>query len=79
MALKMTPLPLSTINAAMEGDIIALNTVTSHYQSYIRVLATRAVRDEYGNEYMCIDEPMRLRLEAKLMHSIITYFKVLPV
>ena len=33
----------------------------------------------YGNEYLYVDEDMRLRLETKLIHSIVTGFKVLPV
>jgi len=38
----------------------------------------RPLKDEYGNEYLCVDEDMRLRLEAKLVHSIVTGFKILP-
>ena len=34
---------------------------------------------DYGNEYLYVDEDMRLRLETKLIHSIVTGFKVLPV
>ena len=34
---------------------------------------------KYGNEYLYVDEDMRLRLETKLIHSIVTGFKVLPV
>ena len=30
-------------------------------------------------EYLYVDEDMRLRLETKLIHSIVTGFKVLPV
>ena len=58
------------------GDLAA---VVAHYQKYIRALATRPVKDEYGNEYLYVDEDMRLRLETKLIHSIVTGFKVLPV
>ena len=57
----------------------ALAAVVAHYQKYIRALATRPVKDEYGNEYLYVDEDMRLRLETKLIHSIVTSFKVLPV
>lgn len=35
--------------------------------------------DEYGNTYLYVDEDMCLRLETKLIHSIVTGFKVLPV
>ncbi|OUO31073.1 hypothetical protein B5F88_18250 [Flavonifractor sp. An306] len=41
---------------------------------------TRTTRKRsYGNEYLYVDEDMRLRLETKLIHSIVTGFKVLPV
>ena len=33
---------------------------------------------DYGNTYLYVDEDMRLRLETKLIHSIVTSFKVLP-
>ena len=70
---------LSVILAAVNGDEDALAAVVAHYQSYIRALATRPLKDDYGNTYLCVDEDMRLRLEAKLIHSIVTGFKVLPV
>ena len=65
------------ILAAVNGDEGALAAVVAHYQKYIRALATRPVKDEYGNEYLYVDEDMRLRLETKLIHSIVTGFKVL--
>ena len=61
-------LPLPVIQAAIEGDGEALASVLKHYQGYIRYLAMRSLKDEYGNEYLCVDEDMRLRLEAKLIH-----------
>ena len=70
------PIPLPVILAASEGDERALNAVLNHYKGYIRFLA---MRHEYGNEHLCVDEDMRLRLEAKLLYSIVTGFKVLPV
>lgn len=72
------PLPLSVILAAAEGDERALNAVLNHYRGYIRFLAMRPMKDEYGNEHLCVDEDMRLRLEARLLYSIVTGFKVLP-
>lgn len=71
-----TSLPIAVIMAAMEGDVEAIAIVLDHYKSYIRCLATRPLK-EFGNEYLCVDEDMRLRLEAKLIHSIITGFKIL--
>ena len=77
MARDMKALPLSVILAAMEGNEEALAAVLDHYKGYIRYLAMRPLKDEYGNEYLCVDEDMRLRLEAKLIHSIVTGFKIL--
>ena len=93
MAGRVKPIPVPVILAAVNGDEDApaasgravrgvaapLPAVVAHYQSYIRALATRPLKDDYGNTYLCVDEDMRLRLEAKLIHSIVTGFKVLPV
>ena len=79
MAGHVKPIPGPVILAAVSGDENALAAVVAHYQKYIRALATRPVKDEYGNEYLYVDEDMRLRLETKLIHSIVTSFKVLPV
>ena len=79
MAGQVKPIPASVILEAVSGDAEAIAVVVAHYQGYIRALATRPLKDDYGNEYLCVDEDMRLRLEAKLIYSIITGFKVLPV
>ena len=71
--------PVPVILAAVNGDEDALAAVVAHYQKYIRALATRPLKDEYGNTYLYVDEDMRLRLETKLIHSIVTGFKVQPV
>lgn len=78
MAGDMKTLPLPVIQAAIEGEGEALASIVKHYQGYIRFLAMRPLKDEYGNEYLCVDEDMRLRLEAKLIYSIITGFRILP-
>ena len=78
MAGRVTPIPVPVILAAVSGDAEAITAVVAHYQSYIRALATRPVKDVYGNEYLCVDEDMRLRLETRLIHGIMTGFKVLP-
>ena len=78
MAGDMKALSLPVILAAMEGDGEALAAVLNHYKGYIRFLAMRSLKDEYGNEYLCVDEDMRLRLETKLIHSIVTGFRILP-
>ena len=78
MAGRVKPIPMPVILAAISGDEIALAAVILHYQGYIRVLAMRPIKDVCGNEHLCVDESMRLRLEAKLICAIITGFKILP-
>lgn len=78
MTVETKSLPLPVILAAAEGDGGALAAVLQHYKGYIRYLAMRPLKDECGNEYLCVDEDMRLRLEAKLIHSIVTGFRILP-
>lgn len=79
MAGQVKPIPVPVILAAVHGDEDALTAVVAHYQNYIRALATRPLRDEHANEYLFIDDNMRLRLETKLIYSIVTTFVVLPV
>ena len=77
MSGRVKPIPMTVILSAMNGDAIALATVILHYRGYIRVLSMRALNDDFGNEHLCVDEGMRLRLEAKLIYAIITGFKIL--
>ena len=77
MSGRVKPIPMTVILSAISGDEIALATVILHYQVYIHVLAIRPLKDDYGNERLCVDEGMLLRLEAKLIYAIITGFKVL--
>ena len=77
MAGRVKPIPMPVILAAISGDEIALAAVVFHYRGYIQVLATRPLKDDYGNEHLCVDEDMQLRLEAKLIYAIITGFKIL--
>lgn len=79
MAGNIKTLPLPVLLTAMEGNEEALAIVIDHYKGYIRYLAMRPLKDEYGNEYLLVDEDMRLRLEIKLIHSIVTGFKILSL
>ena len=79
MAGQVKPIPVPVILAAVSGDTDAIAAVLAHYQNYIRALATRPLKDEYGNEYLCVDEEMRLRLETKLICGIATGFHVVLV
>ena len=77
MSGRVKPIPMTVILSAMNGDAIAIAAVILHYRGYIRVLATKPLKDDYGNEHLCVDEDMQLRLEAKLIYAIITGFKIL--
>ena len=79
MAGQVKPIPVPVILAAVSGDTDAIAAVLAHYQNYIRALATRPLKDENGNEYLCVDEDMRLRLEIKLICGIVTGFHVVLV
>lgn len=71
-------LPIPIILEAIKGDGQALAAVLNHYKDYIRCLSVRKLKDDYGNEYFFVDENMRQRLEAKLICSIVSDFKILP-
>lgn len=70
-------LPIPVIVAAVTGDGDALTIVVNHYKRIICHLATRLVIDEFGKEYLYVDEDMRLQLESKLAYSVLE-FRVLP-
>lgn len=79
MAGQVGVLPVPVILAAVDGDESSLAAVAAHFRRYTRGISTRVLNDEYGNTYLYVDEGMCLRLETKLIHSIVTGFKVLPV
>mgnify|MGYP000156382027 CR=1 FL=1 len=78
MAGQISVLPVSVILAAVDGDERSLSIVAAHFRRYIRGLSTRVLNDEYGNTYWYVDEDMCLRLETKLIYSVVTGFTVLP-
>ena len=64
MAGRVKPIPVPVILAAVNGDEDALAAVVAHYQSYIRALATRPLKDDYGNTYSdesCLCAPAHVR------------------
>lgn len=78
MAGQISLIPLPVILAAIDGDENSLATVAAHFRRYTRCLSTRVLNDEYGNTYLYVDEDMCLRLEGKLIYSVVTGFTVLP-
>lgn len=70
-------IPLSIIYEAMNGDELAIGAVITHYRGYIRYLSRHPCRDALGFEHLYVDEDMQRRLESKLIHAVITNFKIL--
>ena len=70
-------IPLSIIYEAMNGNELAIGAVITHYRGYIRYLSRRPCRDALGFEHLYVDEDMQRRLESKLIHAVITNFKIL--
>ena len=66
-------IPFWVIERALEGDIQAINKILKHYEGYIAKLSVRKMYDEYGNEYYCVDETLRSRLEAKLIKTTLGF------
>ncbi len=63
----------SIIKAASEGDIQAIDCILQHYERYIIKLSTRILYDEYGRSYVCVDEALKHKLEAKLVAKILEF------
>ena len=65
-------LPLSVIDAARNGDALAMDRVLRYYEGYINKLCTRTLYDPDGQPRVRVDEHMKRRLEIKLIHSIVS-------
>lgn len=76
--IKASDIPVTVITATMNAEPSAIAYILQHYRNYIRKLATRILKDEYGNEYLYVDTDMENRLQSKLIFSIISDFKILP-
>lgn len=66
-------LPYSILEAAVSGNVDAINAVLRHYECYIAALSTRTLYDEVGIPHLCVDEEMRRRLETKLITKILSF------
>ena len=66
-------IPFAVIVAATNGDETAIQEILDFYDGYISKLSLRKLYDEYGNEYYCVDETLRSRLEAKLIKTTLGF------
>ena len=73
MQKNKTIIPFPVIEAAVSGDVDAINAVLKRYEGYIASLSTRRLYDEDGHSYMVVDEEMRRRLETKLITKILEF------
>lgn len=64
-------LPFCVIEAATEGDILAIHKVLNHYEGYIKSLSVRKMKDASGVICYCVDETLRQRLQSKLLMTIL--------
>ena len=78
MAKQFAAIPRSVIDGAVACNAEDLGFVLGYFGGYIKRLATRTLKDEYGNEYIYVDEDMRQRLESKLIASIVSEFEIRP-
>ncbi len=76
MSKQFTDIPLCVIQGAMNSNEEDLAFVLGYFNGYIKSLATRTLKDEYGNKYLYVDEEMRQRLQSKLISSIISDFEI---
>ena len=68
-----SPPSFPMIEAATQGDAIAIQGVLDHYSRYISTLCTRPFKDVNGNTHYAIDPYIRRRLEAKLVTRILKF------
>lgn len=62
--------PLETIQAAISGEIEAIQTIVRHYDPYFEKLASKRLFDEDGNMYRMIDEDLKQQLNINLIKTL---------
>ena len=64
-------LSMGVIEAAREGDPLALERILRYYDRCINKICTRTLYDKDGLPHIDIDEYMKHRLQAKLVDAIV--------
>ena len=70
----MQKITYPVILAAKLGDPDAMQDILCHYEKYINHHSCRSLYDSYGNSRTFVDEEIKSRIQAKLMHQIIAHF-----
>ena len=73
MKTKYPMIPFSLIVKATDGDTEAINHIVKHYRGYISKHSLRPMKDEYGNQYMIVDEALRGRIQTRLITKILSF------
>lgn len=73
MGEKKKLIPFSIIEAANNGDAIAIHYILRHYEGYIVTLATNLLTDDYSNGYFFVDKEMQEQLTTALLQMILDF------
>ena len=68
-----TPPPFTTIEAATQGNVTAINAIVRHYSGYIAALSLRPCWDEFGHVHMAVNPDIQRRLETKLITKVLQF------
>jgi len=63
----------SSIKAAINGDMEAINKIINHYQSYIIKISGIRYIDQYGRVQYYLDEIIYQQLRCKLVSQIFRF------
>ncbi len=66
-------IPYEIIESATLEDIDAINYILMNYNRYINKLATRQIKNDYGNYIYTIDTELKGQLENKLIEAILLF------
>ena len=61
------------IKRAVQNDEAAIAQIVHHYRNYIQFLSLREAELADGSRIKYVDEEMALRLETKLMESVLKF------
>lgn len=61
------------IEAAIQGDVEAVNAIVDHYQGYINSLSIVQITDDKGNRESTVDTYLARTLELHLVTAILKF------
>lgn len=65
--------PYNVIEAAVQGNVEAMNAILKHYAGYITSLSSQHGFDQQGCPQSWIDETIRKRLETRLIIATLRF------